>query len=176
MFLTITTDWIMALTAIIQLLVTGVGFWLLYTTFVLQAKVATDQQKMLEIETRRVRREVRPIFKVKGTYDIIRIPGYTTFDFVCEINDAYNLTVKNNSGKFIKAREPTTNIPSVNKGDHLIFSYAITEPPHYTYDDLNKPDYKIEIELKFQDVDGFKYMQIITGSHSDLDAYPPISI
>ncbi|HEY8927559.1 MAG TPA: hypothetical protein VIM55_00110 [Mucilaginibacter sp.] len=176
MFLTITTDWILAFAAICQLFITGVGFWLLYTTFILQAKVARDQQKILEIETRRSRREVRPLFKVKGTYDSYRIIGFTTFDFSCELNDAYYLQVRDISGARIIAREPLTNISLINKGESLIFSYKIQDPPYYTYYDLKRSEYKIKIELTFQDVDGFSYKQIISGQHCELDAEPPQSI
>lgn len=176
MLLTVTTDWIAALVAIGQLVVTSVGFWLLYTTFVLQAKVAADQQRMLEIETRRSRREVRPIFKVKGTRDSTRIVGYITFDFTCELNDAYHFVIINRSGKYVRVREPFVEVTMIPKGSSLIYSYSISNDPHYLFTDLDKPDYRIHLELGFEDVDGFRYQQFISGTHNQLDAMPPVSV
>jgi len=145
MLLTLTTDWIVAIVAIGQLFITGVGFWLLYNTFVLQAKVAVDQQSILEIESRRSRREIRPVFKVTGIAND-NIPGYVTFGFTCEFNDAYRFNMVNRSGKYISVRENEVNIATVNKGATLNYSYAIVSPDKYTVVDLQKnPDYKIEL-------------------------------
>jgi hypothetical protein len=175
MLLTIGTDEIIAIAAVCQVLITGVGFILLYTTFVLQAKVASDQQKMLEIENRRARREVRPIFKVTGTYDITRIPGWNTFDFTCDLNDAYNLQIRTNSGVQVIIREPETNIPFVKKGSSLIYSYRFRDGLP-TYVDLSLPSYHIEMTLTFEDVDGFRYKQVISGEHCQLDPQRPVPI
>jgi len=176
MLLTITTDWVLAFASICQLLITGVGFWLLYTTFILQAKVSMDQQKMLEIETRRVRREIRPVFKLDGNYDSLPIPGYTTFGFYCESNDAYNLLITSHSGSSVSVREDHVQIAYLKQESLLSYSYTFRDSISKDHNLIYQPAFQINIELQFDDVDGFRYKQILSGQHCRLQPGRPMPI
>jgi len=172
MVLTVTTDIIQTATAVCQVLITTGGFYLLYTTFILQAKVAQDQQKMLEIENRRARREIRPVFKVDKEYSLV--DGYTFFKFYCELNDAFNLKIQSRSGLMIIVKEPSVSIPFLKMEDKLGYQYRFKELPRYPSLFEDSPDYEIVIEISFEDIDGFPYKQSLAGSHCAIEPQRPI--
>jgi hypothetical protein len=171
MLLTVTTDWLQIYIAIGQLILSVVGFLLLYSTLVVQAKVATSQQNMIEIEGRRARREIRPVFQVYQEYSCEWL-DFTKFGFTCMQNDAYDLHVVSKSGQFVEAHEAKTKLPFVAAGYTLAFSYRFTQP--LPYPEKNVADFLIVVELTYTDVDGFPYKQILSGPHCDISEGRPI--
>lgn len=171
MLLTVTTEWVQVWIAIAQLIVGVVGFLLLYSTLILQSKVAIDQQKMVEIEGRRARREIRPVFQVDQCYSI-ELVDFTKFGFICRENNAYDLHVTLKGGKNVEAYEVDTVIPFVAKDTALSFMYRFKEP--LPYPDQTNPDFIIVIELIYTDVDGFAYKQILSGWHCQISEGRPI--
>ena len=175
MLLTVTTDWLTVYTAIGQLLITCVGFWLLYTTFILQAKIAVDQQRMLEIENRRARREIRPVFKLTGEYRELGKKWYI-FYFQSELNDAYDLKLSSKSGSCVNMKEPYVELKFLRKDSKLGHEYRFTDNDLLTSDIIKRPDHEIVLEITFEDVDGFPYKQVLRGPHCAMEPGRPIPV
>jgi len=168
-----TTDWVIALTAIGQLIVTTVGFILLYVTFALQAKVSMDQQKMLEIESRRVRREIRPSFNTELPMQK-SINGSNTIRFLCESNNAYNVHVVSLSGPKISTDLNGKPYKCIAAKEAFELTYTFTDNKDPTDEERNKPDYSIRVELHYEDADGQEYKQVLSGVDGNVNAERPI--
>ncbi|MGS2738761.1 hypothetical protein [Sinomicrobium sp. M5D2P17] len=125
----------------------------LYQTLQSQMKVQKMQQKLMDIEDFKFRRELMPRFDIQGDP-----PEYkknhilTKYNVIVRDNDAQNISIECNSKSSIHSGKKTWNKKILDKNNTMDFHYEIPI-------EAGSISFEIRIYVNFEDIKGNRYSQ-----------------
>jgi hypothetical protein len=144
------SDWVL-------IIVTFFTALFIYRTLKAQVKVSSDQHQLLNIEQRKYRKMFEPEFSVQGGSHLIGDGRKFYLNLSLEKNNAYNIIIEIDRAPYFPDRK------FENKKDELkiggTFSIINLVPLQ-----LEEPhDAQLNISVRYCDINGEPYRQIITG-------------